>query len=377
MVEAVDMATHGLGGDSAVAVDERSLDPRLILGPRRLVPVSLLAAEHPEIVHATLERQLQASKPGAHDARFLLAGPAARRPDQGADQGRGLRPELRAELRPADLALLAALGPVPVPADTALASRAHETALARLVARGLARVAGFTPSDAAHVLGRQTGWDRDAARQAATLMARKRDAAGRPVAPTPEAFADLTHRTLVRRSAELILEACLARDGLPADAGVPLANAALEGHRGVARVNIGLALPLIGLGAAAPLYYPDIAALLGTRAVVPPEADVANAVGAVVGRVRITRAATVTEPEPGIFRAHLPGGTRDFRGAEPARRATLAALADLARAEARAAGAAEVELTEDWAETAATVEGQPVFVEAVARVTASGRPRLG
>ncbi len=208
-------------------------------------------------------------------------------------------------------------------------------------------------------------------------MARKRDAAGRPVARTPEAFCDLVHLTLVRRSAELILEAALQRDGLPADARAPLAQAALDGHRGLARVDVGLAVPLIGLGAAAPLYYPDIAALLGTSAVVPTHADVANAVGAVVGRVRITRAAAITEPEPGVFRAHLPEGTSDFRSAELARKGALSALADLARAEARAAGAAEVELAEDWDETVATVEGQPVFVEALARVTATGRPRLG
>lgn len=373
MVEAVDMATHGLGGDSEVTVDERSLDPRLILGPRRLVPVSLLATEHPEVVREALERQLHSATPAAHDTRFLLMGAGAQRTGPRTD----LRP---ADLRPADLALLAALGPVPVPADALLRSRAQEAALGRLVARGLVRVAGFTPSDAAHVLGRQQGWDQAAAIRAATLMARKRDAAGRPAARTPESLAKLVHRALVRRSAELILEAALARDGLPGDAQAPLARAALDrtrgGYGGIVRIELGLALPLIGLGAAAPLYYPDIAALLGTRALVPPDADVANAVGAVVGRVRITRAATVTEPEPGIFRAHLPHGTCDYRTAELARRGALATLAEIARAEARTAGAADVELAEDWDETVATVEGQPVFVEATARATASGRPRL-
>ena len=194
------------------------------------------------------------------------------------------------------------------------------------------------------------------------------------------------HRTLVRSSAELILDAALARDGLAGDGAHPaaqaplaqtaLAQAALNQHRGIARVNIGLALPLIGLGAAAPIYYPQIAALLGSRAVVPPDADVANAVGAVVGRVRITCTATITQPEPGIFRTHLPAETRDYRSVEQARESSLAALAETARADAVAAGAADVELAEDWAETTATVEGSQVFVEGTAHVTASGRPRL-
>ncbi len=358
MVQAVDMATHGLGGDSEVTVDDRSAEPRVTLGPRRLIPVSLLATEHPGI-RATLERQLQSAAPGGQDARFLLPGP-----------GR------RTELKPAELALLAEIGAGPAPADTVLRNRAHLAALARLVSRGVVRVSGFTPSDAAHVLDQQSGWDGDAARQAAALMARKRDAVGRQVAPTPEAFAALVHRRLVRRSAEVILEATLARDGLPGQALSPLAQAGLDGHRGAARVSVGLALPLIGLGAAAPIYYPEIAALLGTRAEVPAHADVANAVGAVVGRVRITRAATVTQPEPGVFRAHLPDGTRDFASANKARAGAVDALAALARADAAAAGAAEVELTPDWRETTATVEGRPAFLEASVAVTATGRPRI-
>ena len=361
MVQAVDMSTHGLGGDSEVAVDDRSPEPRLILGPRRVIPVSLVAAQHPSI-REVLERQLQAAAPGAQDSRFLLPGP-----------GR------RIGLKPTEAALLEMIGDGPAPADRVLRSRAQAAAFARLVTRGVVRVAGFTPSDAAHVLGRQSCWDREAAIQAATLLARRRDATGRPVAASPQAFADLVHRTLVRRSAEAILDAALTRDGLPgpAPSQAPLAQAALDGHRGAARVSVGLALPLIGLGAAAPIYYPEIALLLGTRAEVPAHADVANAVGAVVGRVRITRAATITQPEPGLFRAHLPDGIRDFPSADAARDGAAEALETLARAEAAAAGAIGIETVPDWLETAATVEGQPVFVEARMTVTATGRPRLG
>ena len=39
MVEAVAMRTFGLGGDSEVALQDGGLDPRLLLGPRRLVPL--------------------------------------------------------------------------------------------------------------------------------------------------------------------------------------------------------------------------------------------------------------------------------------------------------------------------------------------------
>ncbi|HLS18324.1 MAG TPA: hydantoinase/oxoprolinase family protein, partial [Paracoccaceae bacterium] len=361
MVQAVDMSTHGLGGDSEVQVDDRVPEPCVMLGPRRVIPISLIAAEH-ESVLAALERQLGATAPRALDARFLLPGP-----------GR------RSELKPAEIALLEAIGDGPVAADRVLRSRALIAALDRLVARGVVRVAGFTPSDAAHVLGRQADWDAEAAAWAATLMARKRDATGRPVAATPEEFAHLVHRTLIRHSAEAILDAALARDGHPDPhpSRAPLARAALDGHHGAARISIGLAYPLIGLGASAPVYYPEIAALLGTEVAVPAHSDVANAVGAVVGRVRITRTATVTQPELGIFRAHLPDGTADFEDLDSARAGVMDALSELAASEAREAGAAEVELSFDWSHNDATVEGKPLFVEAHAAVTATGRPRLG
>src|SRR5690606_27963105 len=41
MVEAVSMRTFGLGGDSEVALEAGVLEPKILLGPRRLVPLSL------------------------------------------------------------------------------------------------------------------------------------------------------------------------------------------------------------------------------------------------------------------------------------------------------------------------------------------------
>src|SRR5699024_5795808 len=118
MVQAVDMSTHGLGGDSEVAVDDRVPEPRVVLGPRRVIPISLIANEQASVGEA-LERQLHATAPRPQDARFLLPGP-----------GR------RTELNPAEIALLDAIGDGPAPADRVLRSRPLATALDRLVARG-------------------------------------------------------------------------------------------------------------------------------------------------------------------------------------------------------------------------------------------------
>ena len=362
MVEAVAMTTHGLGGDSEVRVDDTSLRPKVILGPQRVLPISLLATQHPDIVHKNLDEQLNQGMPGQHDARFVLRNPSAR----------------ASGLSPADQALLEQIPASPIPAVEVLRNRMHLAALRRLAARGIVRVAGFTPSDAAHVMDEHHQWDEDAAEKAARLMARKRDAAGRAVAKSSMEFSNLVRRTLVRRSAEVLLDAALAYDGiaLPAPSLSPLAKASLDRHAGAARIAVGLDMPLVGLGASAPLYYPAIAETLATDALIPDHADVANAIGAVVGQVRLTMTALITQPTEGRFSAHLSEGVEVFSSLTDAKSCVQERLRQSARDAATTAGAIEIELEEDWQETTATVEGKPVFIEGQASVIASGRPRI-
>ncbi|MEM9140708.1 MAG: hydantoinase/oxoprolinase family protein, partial [Pseudomonadota bacterium] len=363
MVTAVAMTTHGLGGDSEIHVDDAALTPRLILGPRRVIPISLLAELHPDAVKPVLRRQLDQTAPGAYDARFLFRNPGAR----GADA-----------LRDQDRAVLEAIPETPIPAAQAIRNRLQANSVNRLIGMGMVRASGLTPSDAARILGLHDNWDLGAARDAATLIARKRDARGGAIAADAEAMASFIRQTLQRRSAEVLLDAALAADGIKqtAPSMTPLGAAALDGWNGAARIDIGLALPLIGLGASAPAYYPAIADLLRTQADVPPDADVANAIGAVVGQVRILREAVISRPNDGIFRVHTAPENADFPDLDRALDHARQTLTAQAQSAASAAGADEIELAEDWQPKVAHIEGKPVFIEGTARITATGRPRL-
>jgi len=362
MVEAVGMTTHGLGGDSQVHLAPVGLQTRILLGPRRVMPVALLAADHAAMVHRALDRQLGSERPGDLDGHFLATH----------DQSRP------AGLAAAEIEILDALAGGPRPAGEVLRTRLLRTALKRLVSRGLAIVAALTPSDAAHVLGIHEGWDRDAAEKAARLFARARGNDGKPVAPGPSPLARRIVDTLIRRSAELVLDAAFAEDGF--EVAEPsrsfLARAALDRHSRLLRPRLELAVPLIGLGASAPTYYPAVAELLGAENAVPEHADVANAIGAVVGRVRIARSVTITCPAEGRFRAHLPEGAEDFTSFEAARAVASAALDAVTRAAASQAGAAEAQVTLTTDIRDAIVEGKAMLVEATVTATATGRPRL-
>lgn len=363
MVEAVAMRTFGLGGDSEVGLEEDGLEARLRLGPRRLVPLSLAAHLHGAGVRDALERQLGAN-PSRLDGRLAFRT--------------GLPEHFAAGLGPADARLYAAIGERPQPVDRLIAATAQQAALSRLVARGLVAISGFTPSDAAHVVGGQSNWDAEAARLGAALFARRRDRRGLPVAETPELLSRRVLAALTRRSAEAVFETALAEDGLPGAemAAHPLVQRALDGTQGPARFSLSLDRPLIGLGASAALHYARLGELTRSDVVIPEDADVANALGAVVGQVRVSVEAAIAQPVEGVFRVSAGSYISDFGDEQVALKAAREETARLAGRQAAEAGADEpqVELSEEI--DAATVEGRRSFVAARVVATAFGRPRI-
>ena len=116
--------------------------------------------------------------------------------------------------------------------------------------------------------------------------------------------------------------------------------------------------------------------MLNAEVILPDHADVANAIGAVVGQVTMRRQGTVTAPSEGVFRVHLDGGPQDFGASEAAMAAIEAALEARVREDAVAAGAQDLSVTRDRAVKTVTAEAREVFIEAVVTVTASGRPRI-
>ena len=364
MVEAVAMRTFGLGGDSEVALEDGALEPRILLGPRRLVPLALAGMAHGQAVTAELERQLRSPNPGRMDGRLAVRT--------------GVPDRLAAGLTGAEARLYEMIGAVPVAVDRLLTSNAQNATLNRLVSRGLVHVAGFTPSDAAHVLGKQANWDPAAARLGAELFARKRDGRGQSVAASPEAISERVLVTLTRWSAEVILETAFAEDGLDGAATVAhaLVQRAVDAHPGIARLSVALDRPVIGLGASAPLHYAGLPPLIGNDCVVPEDTDVANALGAVVGQVRVSAEARVSQPREGLFRVASGESVRDFLDEAAAIAAAEADVRAIAAQRAGDAGTdnAEIEVTTEF--NVSTVESQRMFIEAHVVAEASGRPRI-
>ena len=362
MVEAVAMRTTGLGGDSEVHLITEGLDGGLRLGPRRLIPVSLLAVDHGPMVMSALEKALSADAVGEFDGRFAV-------PFAGSADGLSAR----------ESAVLARVTQ-PMPLAQALTSRLEAAALDRLVARGLIRIAGVTPSDASHVLGNLADWNGEAADLGLRLLAKRRNGRGDRFAPDGQALARMIVDQVTAQTVDCLLEAAFAEDDIP---GTPealarhaLTVAGLSQHRGVMTVSASLGVPVVGLGASAACYYPAVGVRLGTQMILPEHAGVANAIGAVVGQVTQRVSGIVTSPAEGRFVAHLVTGLVAYPDREAALQAMEDALVADVTARAQTAGAAEARVTVARDVREAMVEGRTMFVEAVVTATASGRPRV-
>lgn len=362
MVQAIDVHTCGLGGDSEVAFDR---EHRLTVGPRRVVPLSLFAREFPE-VRAELERLAGSKSLPPFAGHFARRNPGAASPTLD-----------RLEQR-----VYEALAPEPRRVDAVARTAPGAEALRRLVDRGLATLAGFTPSDALHVLGEQHGWCVEAARLGAALLAlEERNASARREADTPEGICRRTREHVLRQSARAVLDTALARDpGLDAVRPGPFrelldAVAAGVSFSRLLALNAQLTSPLVAIGAPAAAYYPEVARRLGARLHVPEHAQVCNAVGAAAGMVSEVFELTVNQPVLNLFRVHDPAGSRDFDSAEAAIEAARGLAQAYVLAAALRSGARDPHLEVTVSERRArTNTGDEFLAEATVFARATGVP---
>jgi N-methylhydantoinase A/oxoprolinase/acetone carboxylase beta subunit len=368
MVEAVDVHTTGLGGDSYVRLDE---ERRLVIGPRRVVPLSLLAREWAGVT-AELRRE--------------AAIPPAKRPPGAGEFVIAGRPA-GARLAPPEEETLRSLAEGPL-ALASLAEQRRAGALARrqieaLEGRGLVRRAAFTPTDALHVLGRYQEWDAEAARLAAELLAGQ-------LGVSVTAFCEQVVTGVAHMAATEVVRKALEEElGRTAWHQTPSTAAflrlALDGDAPSADENeIGCAItlrrPLVAIGAPVAAYMPEAARRLHTELVIPPHAEVANAVGAVSGSV-VVRQRVLINPlaDEEVLRVHLPDGPRDFEKLEDAVAHVLETVPAFLEAQARAAGAEQVEVRSARQDHWAPTRGgglDVIYLGTELTFSAAGRPRV-
>ena len=376
MVEAIRVISIGLGGDSEVRFcGARGIE----IGPRRVVPLSLLAQQHPEI-RDCLEQQL-GNGPTRRNNRFALR--------------LEYNEVAMAECSDAELRAWEMLDGPPVELDE-LVQRDRDTAraIARLQRKGLVIYSGFTPSDAAHVLDLCSHWCAEAAELAALIWARQmRRVYG--LGRWKEGDAETPSRHVLehvgRRISRALIEAGLhqhraldeaeARSltGLLAELVFESGDAPGKKLESGSLFHLKFAgdYPVVAVGAPAAAFFPDSAEHLGVELDLPEHAEVANAFGAVMGSVVQRVQLTVTQPAHGRFIVHSDGGPLHFSRLHEA----IGQAESLARQKANTlaleAGArsVEVRVSSEDNHVHHDVDGD-LFLETRVIATASGRPDI-
>jgi N-methylhydantoinase A/oxoprolinase/acetone carboxylase beta subunit len=156
----------------------------------------------------------------------------------------------------------------------------------------------------------------------------------------------------------------------------PLTRIGLEGHRDLIKIDVGINKKVIGLGASAPTYYPAVGDKLNCEVILPEYAGVANAIGAVVGKIVMRETGVISSPSEGKYLAHLDGKPINFNNEAEALQVLEEKLTEKSIKKAKEAGAENVTVNIDREVKTANIENRTVFVEANILVEASGRPRI-
>lgn len=370
MVEAVRVNSIGLGGDSEVRFGGHK---GLSVGPRRVVPTSLLAHLYPEVI-PKLETQLEGMA-SARSNRFVM-----RLENNQA---------LLQQLNKVELAAWEALSDKPIELDAIVQdNRAYARALAKLKRLGLAIYSGFTPSDAVHVLGINSHWNRHAAELSARIWMRQMRflyGYGKWDSDDVETACRQVYDLVTASIRRLLVEVGLNEfdlTGKSRKAGALvdiITRMVIDSHENQGRkplFNLDFAsdYSIVAVGAPAASYYKDVADSMFIGLHLPAHGDVANAFGAVMGSVIQRAQVTVTQPQHGTFRLFHDDQPKSFESLDAAKQEAREIVVRIAQQKALDAGAIDptVTLEYDDVHVQDDIDGE-LFLESTVIATAIGQ----
>ncbi len=367
-VKGVFIDTFGLGGDSEITAK----DGELILNARRVMPLCTAAARWPSITGELfrLKELKRGSAQPLHEFLYLVREP----------QGRNYT-EAEWEL----MELLRA-GPVMIGGGQL---DPYKLGSERLEAEGIVMRCGFTPTDAMHIKGDFSNFDKQAsimgARYFIDCCSLKRDNEENVDKFAVEVY-ELVSKKLYQNLARVLLTnryPFLRKSGL----GDQLTKLIEENwnNRNEQKADpiFDLAFQsgasLVGIGAPTHLFLPEAAKALGMECVIPENAEVANAIGAVIADIsaKVTVEIAPNRTTAGVmgYTVHTPKGNTSHGKLEDAIAAAKKAAEQLAVEEARKRGCVgELKVTvESSTGTAYAKSGTEIDLGSLVTAIASGR----
>ncbi len=310
-IQAVDIRTIGLGGDSEIAWKNGNLQ----VGPERIIPITRLTAEHPESIE-----QLKAMKsytasdytlvqPGTH---FLLM----REPDSQSylsDREKRIIDILRA--RPCSIIELS---------ERLVYPYFSIIGTDNLEKLGIVRRSGLTPTDILHYMGKLSLWENNASE---TMLSLYTERSG---LNTNQFISQCWNEIQRKMAAAVITETIAGGEAHEAFPGCKFCQSSF-GKSSALTVEYKLNYPLVGIGAPAEYLLNGIDSHLQCEKAFPPYAEVANAIGAASGSGGIHIDMKIMQHTDGRFALYSPSNLRYFGDLDAAKQNALEESKRMAR----------------------------------------------
>lgn len=367
-VKGIDITTAGIGGDSRIFIG-RTGDLRV--GPRRVVPIGLLASQYPQVLG---ELKRVAAGPLvdrflAYGEFFVIANPA-RKDYLGTQEKKALH-----FLQEGPLSLIQLSSRLNLVYPSLLN-------LSQLEERGIVQRCGLTPSDLLHVEGKLSLWDCEASHWASRILAKT-------IRMKEEDLARLVREEITQAISLQVLNKALQPDGR----GAPLPGCRVcsdlldllfrTSAGSGPSLQIKLGRKLVAIGAPVKSFLPPVGQALGTQVLIPPHAEVGNALGAVIGifskTIEIWIKPTSVESLREGYSVHLPNEKAFFERLEQAKAYAIQKGKLLAEKEAKRAGAERIRIEVSERDNFGTVAeeiGEGIYLDSLIRISAFGRPAI-
>jgi len=358
--------TFGLGGDSGVVVNDKKVG----LEEERVIPLCMAARKYPALLaHLQKEDQAGSFITGQQKEIYLGIRGISHHPAYNE-----LEKKVAATLHNNPLSL-ASLG-------NQLGDLVLRTHIERLIREGVIIRCGVTPTDAMHMQGDFVKYNREAAVLGISIMARTLQlTAGELCAVIYDEVKRKLHFNILR----ILMEdryPILKEKGLGEQLEILIQDSYQQKKDGVGLSFLGLEFStpatLVGVGAPTHIFLQDVGRILGTEVVSSEYSKVANALGAVIGRVAVTVSMGVRYDSEHNSHIVFGGGERHLvEDLEEAKRLADTIAAQKAAAEAVDRGAENPDVRLENEENIVTTEfGGTLYMGYTVTATATGSLRL-
>jgi len=361
-IKAADIRTIGLGGDSLVKV---SSEGELDLGPQRVFPLSWATNRYPHLLKELQQIERFAPFPLTYQPVSALVH--IRDPEKFSLSR--LQKNILEVIREKPHTIWKLAKKLEVDAEL--------LPWEKLVETGCLHRTSLTPTDILHWKGTYTDWNREAAELGLKIMAERRG-------QQPKELAEDVLFLVYYRTALLVVEAALEQEGAELDFSSReieyLLDRMLVNPDGeFLDLNLKLNKPLIGVGAPVRAYFPEIARMLKAELKLPEAAEVANAVGTVMGKI-IERMTIIIKPdEVGAgYAVHTPEERLGFKDLEVALAEAEKIGREFVLKRGREAGGKNLEINmereDKYGRLSSFREEDKIFIETRLEFSAVGKP---